>query len=428
MKTDTFNALLDRQLGFLDKAGGRNMPTAELRQSVHKYAQDVLTPLDEKAERDDSFPHLLWKQLGAQGYKGLIIPEEYGGMGLGCLDLCVTTLEIARAAGAIAVSYVCDLALCSRQIATFGTDAQKAKYLPALASGDAVGALAMSEPEAGSDVMGMKTTATKVDGGYIINGSKLWSTNGVRIDQEMGNHVTADTLVLYAKNGGGKGLTTFILERGMPGFIASGLVAKRTTRGSDTSILTFDDCFVPDENVLGEPGRGGNILMNGLNTERITFSANVLGVAVAAFEEAREYAMNRKQFGIPLAFNQAMAHQFADDYAKLEAALSHTLLIAAQADMDPKSLTNASAASAFLNATLVGEEVTRHCIHNYGGNGQTMGYRAGRQHGVAMMFHVGAGAVPIRREIIARELFEGYAHAQRAAAAAMADNMIQRPA
>lgn len=428
MITDRFNTILDDQLSYHDRASGRNIPIVDLRRSVHTYAQNVIRPLDEEAEKNDAFPHHLWKKLGSQGYKGLIIPEEYGGSGLGCLDLCVTTLEIGRAAGAIAVSYVCDLALCSHQIVTFGTETQKVKYLPALASGDAVGALAMSEPEAGSDVMSMRTTAKKVDGGYVINGNKLWSTNGVRIDPEMGNHVTADTLVLYAKNEGGKGLTTFILERGMPGFIASGLVTKRTTRGSDTSILTFDNCFVPDENVLGEPGKGAHILMNGLNTERITFSANVLGIAIAAFEEARDYAMNRRQFGMPLAFNQAMAHVFAGDYAKLQAELSHTLMMAAMADKDPESLTNDSAASAFLTATLVGEEVTRQCVHHHGGNGQTMGYRAGRQHGVAMMFHVGAGAVPVRREIIARELFPGYGAAQRAASSAMADHIARQPA
>lgn len=422
MITDTFNALLDRQLALFDRARGeRDMTAFDLRQGVHRYAQEIVRPYDDIAEKDDAFPHPLWKKLGDQGYKGLIVPKEYGGSGLGCLDLCVTTLEIARAAGAIAVSYVCDLALCTRQIATFGTEAQKTKYLPALVSGDAVGALAMSEPNAGSDVMSMKTTATKVDGGYVINGSKLWSTNGVRIDPETGKLVTADTLVLYAKNKESKGLTTFILERGMEGFMATGRVDKRTTNGSDTSILTFDNCFVPDENVLGQPGKGGHILMNGLNTERITFSANVLGVAMAALEETIDYTTQRRQFGYPLAYNQAMAHELSGDYARIEAALYHTFGVAVQADIDPKSLTNASAASAFLNATLVGEEATRHCVHHHGGNGQTTGYRTGRQHGVAMMFHVGAGAVPIRREVIAREIIPGYMQAQRSMAAALAN-------
>ena len=405
-----FNEAIERQLHFLDKAKpDKDISSVEIYRSTKDFAGRVIRPLDDIADRDDRFPHPLWKQFGVQGFKGVILPDEQGGLGLGNLELAVSTMEIARASGAIAVSYVCDQALCSRQIMAFGTNEQKEKYLPKLITGDHVGALAMSEPEAGSDVMSMRTVATKVDGGYVIDGRKTWITNGARFDPNTNQNVTADTLVLYARTSDKPTrLTTFIVEGGTAGFTPAHIIEKSSTRGSDTAELIFDKCFVSDAAVLGKPGQGANILMTGLNVERVMFAANTLGVAQAALEESAEYLCNRRQFRLPIAFNQAVAHNLGDLFSKIHAAQDHLFSVAARADDDFSSLSNASAASVFLRAARVASEVTDQARYYFGGNGQTTAYRVHRQADVASLLRVGAGSEAMREMRLAQEFIPGY--------------------
>ncbi len=410
MIKESFEKAVTGHLAFLDLTRKeKDLSAQEMRENIVRFAQDVIRPLDDVATKQDAFPHDFWKQLGDQGYKGILIPQEYGGAGLGLLDFCIATQEIARGSGPIAVSYVCDQALCSRQITTFGTEKQKQKYLPKLASGEFVGALAMSEDSAGSDVMSMKTHAKKVDGGYVINGEKIWITNGARIDPATGEMMTADVLVLYARtNKNPTKLTTFIVEVGSKGFNPSDVIEKSTTHGSDTSKLFFDDCFVPDENILGEVDGGSYVLMNGLNPERLAFSANTLGVAQAALEEAIDYTSNRFQHGKPINYNQYAAFQLADSYSEITMAIENMLTVAARADLDIRSLDNVTAASIFLRSALASSTATNRCWHYHGANGQTTAYRVSRQVGIAEMLRIGAGSEEMRLRRIAEDIIPGY--------------------
>ena len=397
------------QLKLLDnhKPDGKNISALDFYGHAHEFSQREIRPLDDIAYNEDRFPHELWETLGADGMKGVIIPQEHGGMGLGNLELCLATNEVARASGAIAISYVCDQALCSRQIAKHGTPEQQERYLPDLASGKHVGALAMSEPNSGSDVMSMTTRAKRVDGGFTINGSKYWITNGARFDPVTGNNLTADTLVLYAKTDDTDRVTAFIIDSENEGFKAGGIIKKATTRGSDTAEIVFDDCFVPDNAVLGEVGKGAHIMMDGLNAERLVFAANTIGVAQAAFEETNAESM-RERFDMPIAYNQSVAFDLADAYSQIEMAQNYILLSALQSDIDPKALTNGAAASVFLQAGNIADIVTNRCQQLNGGTGQTVECRADRQRGVASLLQVGAGSKQMRLRRIAEHIIPGY--------------------
>ncbi|MGH1397752.1 MAG: acyl-CoA dehydrogenase family protein [Alphaproteobacteria bacterium] len=390
----------------------RNISAIETWEHAHAFSQKIIRPLDDTAYQKDAFPHELWAEAGAAGIKGVIIPEEYGGSGLGNLELCLTVMETARASGALTVSLVCDQALASRQIATFGNQEQKQKYLPGLASGHDVGALAMSEPNAGSDVMSMTTRARKIDGGFVVNGSKYWITNGARFDPVAGKNTTADTLVLYAKTDDSEKLTAFIIDGVTEGFEAGGIIKKATTKGSDTAELVFNDCFVPDENVLGEVGKGATVLMPGLNVERLVFAANTIGVAQAAYEEVQEYLVQREQFGRSIAFNQSVALGLGNMFSKIDMAQKYITSTALQSDLDPNAFArnNDVAASVFLQAGVIAQEVTDTCQQLYGGVGHTVDFRIDRQRGIAALLLVGAGSKQMRETIIARAVVPGYAH------------------
>lgn len=423
MSSTPLEASLSQHLSILEtQRPGRNISAIEVMEHARKFAQEVIRPLDDVAYKDDSFPHTLWAQTGAAGLKGTIIPEEFGGSGLGNLELCLTTIETARASGAITVSLVCDQALCSRQIATFGNQKQKEKYLPGLASGHDVGALAMSEPNAGSDVMSMKTRAKKVDGGFVINGSKYWITNGARFDLETGKNTTADTLVLYAKTDDTERLTAFIVDGLSKGFEAGSVIQKATTKGSDTGELIFNDCFVPNENVIGEVGKGASVLMPGLNVERLAFAANTIGVAQAAYEELQAYLIEREQFGIPIAYNQSVAFDLANMFSKIDMAQKYITSTALQSDLDPEAFArnNDVAASVFLQTANLAQEVTDKCQQLYGGYGQTVDCRIDRQRGVTALLQVGAGSKQMREMLIARAVIPGYAEAQAESSLALA--------
>lgn len=399
-----------QQLALFDKMQpDKPISAQETYRHVNDFSQKHIQPLDQSAYENDIFPHNLWTEMGHAGLKGIIIPEQYGGSGLGNLELCLATAEVAKASGAIAISYVCEQALCSRQIATFGTDEQKEKYLPNLASGQFVGALAMSEPNAGSDVMSMRTNARKVDGGYLVNGEKYWITNGARFDPNIGKNVTADALVLYAKMAGTDRLTAFIVDGDNPSFKAGEMIRKATTQGSDTAQLFFDNCFIPESNVLGEIGKGGHVLMAGLNVERLVFAANTLGVAQAAYEEALDYLQQREQFGMPVSYNQDVAFDLADMYSQIEMGYNYLLNTAFQSDINPQSLNNATAASVFLRLADISEDVTTRCQKLYGGFGQTKECRIDRQKGISALLQTGAGTRNMRQRRIAEDTIEGYA-------------------
>lgn len=411
----TFNDVIEAQLRHFDLTRTQEEISAlEVYNHAKKFSERVVKPLDEQAYAADRFPHHLWRKLGNEGLKGMLIPKEYGGQGLGYLDFCLSSMEIARASGAIAVSYICDQALCSRQIATFGSEEQKSKFLPLLASGEHVGALAMSEPEAGSDVMSMRTSAQKVKGGYLINGSKTWITNGGRFDPKTGQNLTADVLVLYAKSDShANRLTTFIVESGTNGFGVDHIIEKDNARGSDNAQLVFQDCFIPEENILGEADKGSHVLMAGLNAERLAFSANNVGVAQAALEDARDYTSQRKQFDLPIAFNQDVAHKLSEMFSQVSGVQTQMLLCADMADKNLDSLSNITAASVFKRSSVVASTVTEQARYLHGGNGQTTAYRVGRLEGIASLLRVGAGSEAIRDMRIAQSFIPNYLEYQK---------------
>jgi isovaleryl-CoA dehydrogenase len=380
----------------------------QLRDAAADFAQRVIRPLDDKIDREThDFPHELWAQMGEQGLLGIITPEEYGGMGLGYLALSEITKQISRNSGSIGLSYIAHEALNAHQIIKHGTPEQKQKYLPGLADGSMIGALAMSEPGAGSDVMSMKTNAKAVDGGFVLNGGKYWITNGGRIDAETGQPTTADVMVVYAATGNGK-LTAFLLERGMEGFKAAAKIDKETMRGSETWEITFDNVFVPAENILGTVNKGAHVLMAGLNAERLILAAGALGLAEAACEEALPYTTERKQFGAALAYNQNLAFRLAQIYADITSANQMLLVQAALADKDIKLLDNAAAAAVFLKASQACTLATQENIQLHGGAGLTTGVRAMRLFRDGFLYRIGGGSEEVRFMRIAEETIPGY--------------------
>ena len=372
----------------------------ELRQAVREFALRRIAPQADTIDRSNRFPRELWPEMGAMGLLGMTVPEEYGGLGFGYLEHVVAMEEISRASGSIGLSYGAHSNLCVNQLRRFGNDAQKQRYLPRLVSGEDVGALAMSEPGAGSDVISMRARADRRDGGYLLNGSKMWITNGPE----------ADTAVVYATiapGSGAAGITAFIVERGMKGFRAAQKLDKLGMRGSDTCELVFEDCFVPDENLLGTQGGGAEILMSGLDYERVVLSGGPLGLMRAALDLIVPYLHDREQFGRPIGSFQLMQAKLADLYANCNSSRAYVYAVARACDAG--RTTRYDAAACLLGASEHATRAGLEAIQVLGGNGYINEYPAGRILRDAKLYEIGAGTNEIRRMLIGRELFRATA-------------------
>ena len=368
-----------------------------LRDTVAAFAQDRIAPRADEIDRSNSFPRDLWPELGKLGLLGITVEEEYGGSGFGYLEHCVAMEEVSRASASVGLSYGAHSNLCVNQLRRNGTHAQKKRHLPKLISGEHVGALAMSEPGAGSDVVSMRTRADKQGDRYVLNGSKMWITNGP----------VADTVVVYAKTdvtAGSRGITAFIVEKGVKGFSAAQKLDKLGMRGSDTCELIFEDCEVPEENVLGAIGNGVNVLMSGLDYERVVLAAGPLGIMQACLDVTIPYMHERKQFGQPIGRFQLMQAKLADMYATMNAAKSYVYAVAKACDED--RTTREDAAGAILFASEKATWMALEAIQALGGNGYTNDYPAGRLLRDAKLYEIGAGTSEIRRMLIGREIFE----------------------
>ncbi len=367
-----------------------------IRESAREFADSEIAPRAAQIDRDNAFPRDLWPKMGALGLHGITAPEEYGGLGLGYLCHCVAVEEVSRASGSVGLSYGAHSNLCVNQIVRNGNAEQKARYLPKLISGEHVGALAMSEPNAGSDVVSMKTRADRKGDHYVLNGSKMWITNGP----------LAETLVVYAKTdatAGARGITAFLIEHGMKGFSQGQKLDKLGMRGSDTCELIFEDCEVPAENVLGVVGNGVNVLMSGLDYERVVLSAGPLGLMQAALDVVLPYAHERKQFGQPIGTFQLVQGKIADMYVQMNAARAYVYAVAKACDRG--ETTREDAAGAILYAAERATQVALDAIQILGGNGYTNDYPLGRLLRDAKLYEIGAGTSEIRRMLIGRELF-----------------------
>src|SRR5450830_346961 len=368
-----------------------------LRKSVHDFAQDRIAPRAAAIDRDNTFPRDLWPEMGALGLHGITAEEQYGGSGQGYLEHCVAMEEISRASASVGLSYGAHSNLCVNQLSRNGNAEQKKKYLPKLISGEDVGALAMSEPGAGSDVVSMKTRADKKGDRYVLNGNKMWITNGP----------IAETLVVYAKtdpNGGPRGITAFIIEKGMKGFSTAQKLDKLGMRGSDTGELVFEDCEVPEENVLGEVGRGVNVLMSGLDYERAVLAAGPLGIMQACLDVAMPYVHERKQFGQPIGTFQLVQGKIADMHVTMNACRAYVYAVAKACDRG--ETTREDSAGAILYAAEKATQCALDAIQLLGGNGYINDYPTGRLLRDAKLYEIGAGTSEIRRMLIGRELFE----------------------
>ena len=368
-----------------------------LRDSVRTFSDDRIAPLAAEIDRTNEFPRQLWPQMGELGLHGITADEEYGGSGLGYLEHCVAMEEVSRGSASVGLSYGAHSNLCVNQISRNGTAAQKAKYLPKLISGEHVGALAMSEPGAGSDVVSMRTRADRRGDRYVLNGSKMWITNGP----------VAETLVVYAKTdpeAGARGITAFLIEKGMAGFKPAQKLDKLGMRGSDTCELVFEDCEVPEENVLGEVGRGVTVLMSGLDYERVVLAAGPLGIMQAALDVVVPYLHERKQFGRPIGEFQLMQGKLADMYVALNACRAYVYAVAKACDAG--RTTREDAAGAILYAAEQATKVALDAIQCLGGNGYTNEYPTGRLLRDAKLYEIGAGTSEIRRMLIGREIFD----------------------
>ena len=368
-----------------------------LRETVHKFAQNRIAPQAARIDRDNSFPPELWREMGALGLLGITADPAYGGAGMGYLAHCVAMEEISRASASVALSYGAHSNLCVNQINRHGTPEQKARYLPKLISGEHVGALAMSEPESGSDVVSMKLRAEpQGNRGYLLNGSKMWITNGP----------DAATLVVYAKTdpaAGAKGITAFIVERGFAGFRSGAKLDKLGMRGSNTSELIFEDCDVPAGNVLGAVGGGVRVLMSGLDYERVVLAGGPLGIIAAAMDVVMPYVHARKQFGSAIGEFQLMQGKLADMYTTMTACRAYVYAAAAACDRGETS--RKDAAGCILYAAEKATQVALDAIQILGGNGYINDYPTGRLLRDAKLYEIGAGTSEIRRMLIGRELF-----------------------
>ena len=368
-----------------------------IRDTVASFSADAIAPIAADIDRTNEFPIHLWPKLGELGLHGITVEEEFGGSGLGYLEHCIAVEEISRGSASVGLSYGAHSNLCVNQIRRNGSKAQKEKYLPGLISGEHVGALAMSEPGSGSDVVSMRTTATKKGDRYVLNGSKMWITNGP----------VAETLVVYAKtdpDAGPRGITAFLIEKGMKGFSTAQKLDKLGMRGSDTCELVFQDCEVPEENVLGTLGGGVNVLMSGLDYERVVLAAGPLGIMQACMDVVMPYLHERKQFGQPIGSFQLMQGKIADMYTRMNASRAYVYAVARSCDRG--ETTRMDAAGAILYAAETATWMALEAIQCLGGNGYINEYSTGRLLRDAKLYEIGAGTSEIRRWLIGRELFE----------------------
>ena len=369
----------------------------QLRASVRGFTADEIAPLAADIDKSNEFPRQLWTKLGDMGLHGITVEEEYGGAGLGYLEHVIAMEEVSRGSAAVGLSYGAHSNLCVNQLRRNGSDAQKRKYLPKLISGEHVGALAMSEPGAGSDVVSMKLRADKKGDRYVLNGTKFWITNGP----------CADVLVVYAKTdpaAGPRGITAFLIEKGFKGFSTAQKLDKLGMRGSDTGELIFQDCEVPAENVLGEVGRGVNVLMSGLDYERAVLAAGPLGIMQAAMDAVIPYVHQRKQFDAPIGTFQLVQGKLADMYTTMNACKAYVYAVARACDRGETA--RKDAAGAILYASEKATQIALDAVQLLGGNGYINDYPTGRLLRDAKLYEIGAGTSEIRRWLIGRELFE----------------------
>ena len=386
--------MYDKTLNF-----GFNQDLNQLKDTVYKFALNEIAPLAKKVDENNEFPNFLWEKFGELGLLGITADEDYGGTGLNYLSHCIVMEEISRASASIGLSYGAFSNLCVNQINRNGTHEQKNKYLPELCSGKKIGALAMSEPNSGSDVVSMSLHAEKQGNKtYLLNGTKMWITNGP----------DADVLIIYAKtdpSAGSKGITAFIVEKDMIGFSVGKKIDKLGMRGSNTSELIFDNCEVPEDNILGNPGDGASILMSGLDFERVVLAAGPLGIMASALDTVIPYTQERKQFGKSIGQFQLIQGKVADMYTTLNACRSYVYAVASACDRG--ETTRKDAAGCILYAAEKATNITLDAIQILGGNGYTKDYPVERLLRDAKLYEIGAGTSEIRRMLIGREISEG---------------------
>jgi isovaleryl-CoA dehydrogenase len=371
-----------------------------LRATVASFAQERIAPMAARIDQENRFPRELWPEMGELGLLGITVEESLGGSGMGYLAHVVAMEEISRASASVGLSYGAHSNLCVNQLRRWGTAEQKARYLPKLISGEHVGALAMSEPGAGSDVVGMRTRAERRDEYYVLNGNKMWITNGPE----------ADVLVVYATLNPeltARGITAFIIERGMPGFSTAQKLDKLGMRGSDTCELVFQDCRVPLSNVLYREGMGAEVLMSGLDYERVVLAGGPLGIMRACMDTVLPYLHERKQFGRAIGTFQLMQAKVADMYTGMNACRSYVYAVANACDRG--RITRFDAAGCILQASERATWMALQAIQSLGGNGYINEYATGRLLRDAKLYEIGAGTSEIRRMLIGREIFEATA-------------------